>query len=55
MRAAIAFLVLVTVGVFAIWFKGCLAVDRCLDSGGRYDHESGRCEYTPASEGSVTE
>jgi hypothetical protein len=29
-----------------VWFKRCLEVDHCLDSGGRLDYAAGRCEQS---------
>ena len=46
MRWEIAVVVLLAASVVGIWFKGCLDTDRCLDSGGRYDQDSRRCEYS---------
>jgi hypothetical protein len=37
-------LVLAVIGIFC--FKGCLDIDRCLDSGGRWNYEKGGCEYS---------
>ncbi|MGI9237491.1 MAG: hypothetical protein ACR2QZ_08840 [Woeseiaceae bacterium] len=38
----------VTLLLFAVWavtlFINRAAVDDCLESGGQYDHEQGRCE-----------
>jgi hypothetical protein len=31
--------------VFAYWFKGQLDIDKCLDSGGRWNYEKGICEH----------
>lgn len=30
---------------FGIWLKGCLNVDSCLDSGGRWNYEKNICEH----------
>ena len=30
---------------FAYWMKDYLDVDKCLDSGGRWNYEKGICEY----------
>ena len=27
------------------WLKGWLDIDKCLDSGGRWNYEKGICEY----------
>ena len=39
----------ITVLLFAVWavtlFINAAAVDDCLDSGGSYDYERGRCDY----------
>jgi hypothetical protein len=36
---------LLLVGALAFWFKGWLAVDKCLDSGGRWNAENNECEH----------
>ncbi len=36
---------IVLLSAFAYWVKGCLDIDRCLDSGGRWNYEKGVCEY----------
>lgn len=38
----LAFLVVAL--VFARWIAGQLAIDACLDSGGRWDYESRTCQ-----------
>lgn len=30
---------------FGYWFKKYMDIDRCLDSGGRWNYEKGICEY----------
>lgn len=35
---------LVGAGLFARWIAGQLAIDACLDSGGRWSHERSVCE-----------
>ena len=39
----------ITVLLFAVWavmlFINTAAIDDCLDSGGSYDYEQGRCDY----------
>lgn len=27
------------------WLKGCLAIDGCLDSGGRWNYDTKTCEH----------
>ena len=29
----------------AFWLKGYLAVDKCLDNGGRWNYKNGVCEH----------
>ena len=41
---------LLLLSVFAYWMKGCLAVDKCLDSGGRWNYEKGICEHQEAGQ-----
>ncbi len=31
--------------VFAYWLKGYLDIDKCLDSGGRWNYKKGICEH----------
>jgi len=31
--------------IFAYWFNGQIAIDKCLDSGGRWDYDKSLCEY----------
>lgn len=40
--SVVAVLILIAVG---IWFKGYLAVDSCLDSGGRWNYDTKTCEH----------
>lgn len=44
-RIFIIVLLLVLLLVFAYWFKGYMAVDKCLDNGGRWNYEKSICEY----------
>lgn len=44
-RAWIAALGMIALLGAGIWAKGCLDVDRCLDGGGRWNHERGDCEF----------
>jgi hypothetical protein len=37
-------LALVVMGA-VLWFKGCGAVDRCLDVGGHWNHQTKACEH----------
>ena len=45
------FAALVTIGVMAPAYRAEIAkffeVDRCLDAGGRWNYESGSCEFEP--------
>lgn len=47
----VAAIVLVPIGAFIWWFlfSEFMAMDRCLDSGGRWG-EGGSCEYEPRPE-----
>ena len=42
-------IVLLVIAVIAFaggyWFRGWLQVDRCLDAGGRWNHDTTGCEY----------
>jgi len=38
---------------FLFWAKGCLDIDKCLDSGGRWNYETGECEYTQRGSGHI--
>lgn len=40
-------LVVLLVIWLALWIKGQLEIDRCLDSGGRWDYEKSMCFYAP--------
>ena len=31
--------------VLGLWFKSCIAIDSCLDSGGRWNYELKNCEH----------
>lgn len=37
-------IVLLALIVFAYWLKGYMAIDKCLDSGGRWNYDKGVCE-----------
>ena len=37
--------ILVLLAAVGFWLKGYLAVDRCLDSGGRWNYEAKACEH----------
>jgi hypothetical protein len=41
----IACVAVVLLVAFGVWVKGCLDVDWCLDHGGRWNYEGGRCEF----------
>ena len=32
---------------FGFWLRGCMQIDTCLDSGGRWNQEWGVCERLP--------
>lgn len=34
----------VIAAIFGYWLRGCVAVDSCLDSGGRWNEDWGVCE-----------
>ena len=38
-------ILLVLLVIFGYWFKGQIDIDRCLDSGGRWNYEKGICQY----------
>jgi hypothetical protein len=40
--ASVTLVILVALG---FWLKGCMAVDGCLDSGGRWNYETKTCEH----------
>jgi hypothetical protein len=44
-RIAVALVIAGLAIAFAVWAKGCLDVDRCLDGGGRWNYEHKECEY----------
>jgi hypothetical protein len=41
---AIAIVILLLLVAGAMWFRDFLAVDKCLDRGGRWDEETHSCE-----------
>ena len=43
-RCLVGILVLVAVGLGAAWLYQQLEIDRCLDTGGRWQYENGLCE-----------
>ncbi len=43
-RALLLVLVFSAGVILGFWFRGCEAVDRCLDRGGRWDKEHALCE-----------
>jgi hypothetical protein len=44
-KSAVAICVgLLVLGAFFFWLKGCLAIDKCLDNGGRWNYERNKCE-----------
>lgn len=44
-RTVTGLIVVVLMAGFALWAKGCLDVDRCLDKGGRWNYELDECEH----------
>jgi hypothetical protein len=44
-KIVITGVVLLIVIAGAVYLKGFLDVDRCLDSGGRWNYEAKSCEY----------
>lgn len=42
---------IILLSVLAFWFKGWVAIDRCLDSGGRWNYDKRACEYSDAGTG----
>jgi|CXWL01.1.fsa_nt_gi hypothetical protein len=44
-RVAGILFIIVLIVLFGFWFKGCLAVDKCLDGGGRWNNETNKCEH----------
>jgi sensor domain CHASE-containing protein len=38
-------LIIILILAFAYWFKGYMAVDKCLDNGGRWNYKKSVCEY----------
>jgi hypothetical protein len=45
-RWVIVAVVLLAVFTFGVLFRRCLNVDRCLDSGGRYNDDYSQCEHS---------
>lgn len=43
-RRVIVLLVLVLVSFMGWWLKQQIAIDRCLDAGGRWNYDDGFCE-----------
>ena len=44
-RLTLAALAAVALIICGYWLKGFLAIDRCLDNGGRWNYDRGECEY----------
>jgi uncharacterized membrane protein YwzB len=44
-KAVVVFIVLVFFVVIGFWFKSCLEIDKCLDSGGCWNYEKKECQY----------
>ena len=45
MKKVIAIIVLLLLVVSGLFLRGCIQVDKCLDSGGRWDFEKENCEH----------
>lgn len=45
MKLITTLIVVVSLILFLYWFKGYLKIDKCLDSGGRWNYDKGICEY----------
>ena len=43
-RAVLVAIALAVTLAVAWWIRGQLLIDRCLDSGGRWDYDSAECE-----------
>lgn len=43
-RIALWFLLLIGAAMFGYWFHGFIAIDSCLDLGGRWNYDRGYCE-----------
>jgi len=48
-RFVLCALSLVLLVIFGYWLKGFLKIDSCLDSGGRWNYDTGTCEYRESS------
>lgn len=44
-KITIITLIIILILAFAYWFKGYMAVDKCLDNGGRWNYQKLACEY----------
>jgi len=44
-RFVLCALSLILVIIFGYWLKEFLEIDSCLDRGGRWNYETGTCEY----------
>jgi len=44
-RLVLSALILTLVVIFGYLLKGFLEIDSCLDRGGRWNYETGTCEY----------
>ena len=54
-RFVLCALSLLLVVIFGYWLKGFLEIDSCLDRGGRWNYETGTCEYHESSMGGSSE
>jgi len=48
-RKVVTIIGLIVAAWFGFWLRGCVQVDTCLDSGGRWNEEWGVCERLPDS------
>lgn len=45
--AAFFTIALIAAAALYLWFSDTIAIDRCLDAGGRWDHHSDSCDSSP--------
>jgi len=50
-RLVLSALILALLVIFGYLLKGFLKIDSCLDRGGRWNYETGTCEYHESSIG----
>jgi hypothetical protein len=44
-KIIITVVMVISLAVFVYFLSGYLNIDKCLDSGGRWNYEKGICEY----------